>query len=287
MKIMSFLIVIVLCIQILFIAMLVKSTNFQNEFIQKIATELIKMNTPKEDSLKKDLPVHTEIQSMPRFVPHMDFVELLEEMTDRHHTEKPKDYICCASMRAGAGYDTKITWFTDFTEDINLKFFPFIKGGEGRLGEVYISLDGTPTNQVLDTVLKPTPWNIYVMGPNVHLIYDIFLTSDFSWEDYRDFGEYLENKKWAKHLTALDSNEINCRSQWYEVRLPAAGKRKHQPFWMGVYKEYGNRSGMVLVWIIFDKPDRNLLRCVIKSDNYTKEEEKYMNENIPFVKLYF
>lgn len=287
MKILSFLIVMVLCLQVLVFTKLVKTTEVQNNFIKDIATEMTKVNISREESLKKDLPAPTEVQVLPRFAPHMDFVELLEEMTDRRPNEKPKDYKCCTSMRAGAGPDTKINWSTGFTEDVSLKFFPFIKEGEGRIGTVNISLDGTPTNQVLDTVLKPVPWNIFVMGPNVHLVYDIFLTSDFNWEDYRDFGEYLENKKWAKHLTALDSNEINCRSQWYEVRLPAAGNKKHQPFWMGVYKEYGNRSGTVLVWIIFDKPDRNLLRCVINSENYTKEEEMYMKEDKPFVKLYF
>lgn len=217
--------------------------------------------------------------------PHMDFVELLEEMTGRHHNEAAKDYKCCTSMRAGAAPDTKILWQTSYIEDLNFQFFPFKKGGEGRKGKVYISLDGTPTNQYLDTIVKPSPWYIHVMGPNAHLVYDIFLSSDFSWEGYRDFGEYLANKGLAKHLTALDSNEINCNSQWYEVRLPAAGKKKHQPFWMGVYKEYGNRSGVVLIWIVFEKPDENPLRCVINSDNYTEEEAHYMTEGVPFIKL--
>lgn len=222
----------------------------------------------------------------PRSIPpHMDFVELLEEMTGRHHNEAAKDYRCCTSMHAGAGPDTKIQWQTGYTENLNFQFFPFKKGGEGRKGKVYISLDGTPTNQYLDTIVKPSPWYIHVMGPNAHLVYDIFLSSDFSWEGYRDFGEYLANKGLAKHLTALDSNEINCDSQWYEVRLPAAGKKKHQPFWMGVYKEYGNRSGVVLIWIVFEKPDENPLRCVINSDNYTEEEAHYMTEGVPFIKL--
>lgn len=287
MKILQFLIVTVLCVQTFFIMKMVKTTEAHNESIKEIAIEMTKMSASKEDSLKKALQAPNDAKIQPRNYPPMDFVELLEEMTGRRHTEKPKDFKCCTSMRAGAGPDSKITWYTDFTENVSLNFYPFIKKGEGRLGKVNISLDGIPTNQVLDTVLKPVPWNIYVMGPNVHLVYDIFLTTSFNWEDYRDFGEYLEEKKWATHLTALDSNEVNCRSQWYEIQLPAAGNKKHKPFWMGVYKEYGNRSGSVLIWIIFDKPDRNLLRCVINSDNYTKEEEEYMKEDEPFVKLYF
>lgn len=218
--------------------------------------------------------VDSSKRELPRNMPHMELTELLGTLTSRQPNEKPSEYRCCSSMRAGAEPDTKIFWKQPGVTETEMNFFMFHKSGDGRQGEVYISIEGKPTKQILDTVMKPLPWNVYLFGPNPHLVYDIFLTSDFDWEDYQDFGEYLEQKKWAKHLTELDSNEMGCHSQWYEVRLPAAGNKRHQPFWMAIFWDAGNRSGTVLIWIVFNKPETNDLRCNLLNEDFDNPEKR-------------
>lgn len=190
---------------------------------------------------------------------HIEFVELLAILQDKRPTSLPHEGL--PSMRNCATSESKVQWHQRLIDSIDLDFYPFRRQDQGRSGEVYISLDGVPSNLSLDTILKPAPWHIYLFGTNIHLMYDIFLTTEISLEAYHDYGKYLQEKKLAKALPELEGNEFGCHSKWYEVTFPAANGKWHNPFWMGVYEDLGNQSGSILIEITVAKPEKNPFFC--------------------------
>ena len=191
---------------------------------------------------------------------HLEFIDFLKTITiAESECKNQSESYCVPSMRVGAEPWSKIQWYTEYTEEIPYSKDPMKPYGTGRKGEVYLSVDGKPTNLDLDTVLKPQPWSVTVTGPNVKLVYHVFLCSSYFVEDYVDFGEYLVNKGWAKRVEVPPQDtisEIPCIVSWYKIKL-----KGRNPIWMGILNDSGSTLGFQRIRFDYEKPTENDFWC--------------------------
>lgn len=192
-------------------------------------------------------------------VPHVEFVKLLEMFSvAESHCKNEGDLYCVPSMRVGAEPWSRIKWKTAYAENYYFDFDVMKKSGYGRRGEVYLSVDGKPTNLELDTILKPVPWSILLRGPTTKMVYHVFLESGYSMEDYIDYGEYLVNKGLATRIELLphDDSEGVCTTEWYQVKL-----KGRNPVWLGIMNDHGNAVGTLQMRLDYEKPAENEFWC--------------------------
>lgn len=190
---------------------------------------------------------------------HVEFVKFLEIFTVAELDCKNEGEMhCVPSMRVGAEPWTKIKWKTAYAEDYSFGLDAMRKSGYGRLGEVYLSVEGKPTNLALDTVLKPQPWELFLKGPTTKMVYHVFLWTSYYIEDYVDLGEYLIKKGLAHRMELLPPDTLGgaCSTEWYEVKL--AGRN---PVWMGIMNDGGNAVGTLQVRLDYERPVENEQWC--------------------------
>ena len=202
---------------------------------------------------------------------HLEFVDFIKTITIAESECKNEgEFYCVPSMRIGAEPWSKIHWQTAYTEEIPDSKDPMGKFGTGRKGEVYLSIEGKPTNLDLDTVLKPSPWSLTVIGPTSKMVYHVFLAASIFVEDYVDLGEYLINKGLAKHIevSPQDTSEGTCTTNWYKIKL-----KDRNPIWMGIMRDGGNAFGIQRIRFDYEKPTENEFWC------------KKMEENIPLTDI--
>ena len=191
--------------------------------------------------------------------PHVELGEFLEIFTVAESDCKNEgDTYCTPSMRAGAEPWSKIRWKTAYAEDYHFGLDVMGMSGYGRKGEVYLSVEGVPTNLELDTVLKPVPWGLFLRGPTAKMAYHVFLNSTYSMEDYIDYGNYMVEKGWATPIEVLphDEKEGICTTEWYKIKL-----KGRNPVWMGIMNDHGNAVGSMAIRLDYQKPTENEFWC--------------------------
>ena len=153
---------------------------------------------------------------------HIDLIDFLKTITPKEGDPDP-------SMWTAAEPSSKIRWTTP--------------GNDGSHdGEVFISMDGKPTLLYMDTNLVAEPWHVRFQG-TFHSIRWVRLSAGFSWNSYRDIGEYLVEKKLAEKVDFDD--DADCSRNWYKIQM-----KGYQPLWMGSITDAGSGSGMT--WIAFN-----------------------------------
>ena len=181
-----------------------------------------------------------ETDSLKGYPAHIDLIDFLKTITPKEGDPDP-------SIWTAAEPGSKLHWTT--------------AGNDGSHdGEVYISMDGKPTLLWMDTNLVASPWHVRFQG-TFHSIRWVRLSAGFSWNSYRDFGEYLVEKKLAEEVD-VDDDDSDCARNWYKIQM-----KGYQPLWMGTVTDAGSNIGMTWIAFNYEGPGSLYPSCRILEDD--------------------